>query len=262
MNEEMQVAEIQKDVAPVIQRAAAMVIVTPQDYEMAAQGLKELKGAQKRVDETFLAPWRKAKSDAEAQRKKWDDLLMVPLMQAEQIFKSKQIAWNQEQERIRQAEQRRLQAAADEAARKEREKSEAAARLQREKEAAARAEQERQEALARQARNEVERQKAAAAAEAARKIAEAAAAKAAVREETAAAVVAPVVTVASVQPEIKGQHITKTWKARVVNAALVPREWMVINQSALDAFARSTKGAVQIAGVEMYEETGLASSSK
>jgi hypothetical protein len=42
----------------------------------------------------------------------------------------------------------------------------------------------------------------------------------------------------------------------------VPREWLTINQQALDAFAKASKGSVPVAGVEMYEETGLASSSK
>lgn len=82
------------------------------------------------------------------------------------------------------------------------------------------------------------------------------------RLEMAAAVVAPVVSVASVIPVIHGQNIVKRWKAKVVNLDAVPREWMIVNQSALDAFARSTKGAVKVAGVEFVESANLASSSK
>lgn len=82
------------------------------------------------------------------------------------------------------------------------------------------------------------------------------------RLEMAAAVVAPVVSVASVIPVIQGQNIVKRWKAKVVNLDAVPREWMIVNQSALDAFARSTKGAVKVAGVEFVESANLASSSK
>ena len=253
---------IQRDIAPVVAQAEMLQIVTPQDYAAAAEALKANKGLQAKADELFVAPWRNAKSVAEANRKKWDDMLLAPLRRAESILKDKQLAWSQEQERIRQAEQARLQAIADEKARKEREKAESAARLQREKEAAARAEQERQERLAAQARNEVERQKAAAAAEAARKAAEAAAAKAEVKEDTAAAVAAPGIEVASVRPVVAGQRISRTWKALVVDAALVPREWMVVNQQALDAFARSTKGAVPVAGVRFESVDTLASASK
>ena len=82
------------------------------------------------------------------------------------------------------------------------------------------------------------------------------------RLEMAAAVVAPVVSVASVIPVINGQNIVKRWRAKVVNVDAVPREWMIVNQSALDAFARSTKGAVKVAGVEFVESANLASSSK
>jgi hypothetical protein len=253
------VDNIRQAVAPVVRHATEMTITNPADYAVAAETLKQVKGAQKRVDAELIAPWRAVKANAVANMKKWDDMFLVPLVKAEDILKEKQLAYDAEQERIRQAEQRRLQAAADEAARKEREKAEAAARLQREKEAAARAEQERQEALARKARNEVERQKAAAAAEAARKVAEAAAAKAAVREDTAAAVVAPVVSVASVRPMVSGQSFKKTWRARVVDpkvaatALLAFPDWqayVTLNQGQLDKFAARTKGAASIAGVE------------
>lgn len=82
------------------------------------------------------------------------------------------------------------------------------------------------------------------------------------RLEQAASIVAPVVSIASVTPVISGQSIRKTWTARVVNAAIVPREWLTVNEAALKAFAKSTKGAVPVAGVEFYEESSLASSSR
>jgi len=80
------------------------------------------------------------------------------------------------------------------------------------------------------------------------------------RLEQAAAVIAPVVTVAAVTPVIAGQSVRKTWKARVVNAAILPREYTLPNQQALDAFAKATKGAIPLSGVEFYEESTLASS--
>jgi hypothetical protein len=50
------------------------------------------------------------------------------------------------------------------------------------------------------------------------------------READAAAVApAPVITVASVAPVVKGQSLRKTWRAVVVDAAQVPREWLVVN---------------------------------
>lgn len=263
MNEELvRVETLKAEVAPVVQRAEAMVISTPQDYEMAAEFCKTVKGAAMRVVE-FFAPMVKANLEATRRTNDAKAQLLNPLVAAEASIKNKQTAYSREQERIRLAEQQRLQAIEDERVRKEKAKADASARLQREKEAAARAKQERLERLAAQARNEVERHKAAAAAEAARKVAEAAAAKAAVKEDAADAVgPAAVVTVASKTPVIKGQHFTRTWKARVVDVKAVPREWLVVNEQALQAFARSTKGAVQVAGVEFYEETSLASASR
>jgi len=219
VNEEMQVAEIRQEVAPVVAQAGALVVQTPEQYEGAAVFLKVVKGAQKKVTD-FFGPIKAAAHAAWKKTTEGEAVLLKPLTDAEATIKRKMLTFAQVEEEKRQAEQRRLQAAADEAARKERERLE--------KEAAKLKTPELREA----------------------------------RLEQAAMVAAPVVTVASVRPVVAGQSLRKTWKARVVNLAIVPREWLVVNEPALQAFARSTKGAVQIAGVEMYEETGLASSSK
>lgn len=74
----------------------------------------------------------------------------------------------------------------------------------------------------------------------------------------------PVVHVPIVEsevPKIKGVSMRTTWKARVINVAAVPREWMIPNQQSLDAFARSTKGNSTIPGVEFDEVQTVASSA-
>lgn len=76
------------------------------------------------------------------------------------------------------------------------------------------------------------------------------------RLEEAESIVAPVVQVA--EPEkVKGASTSKTWKARVVDISIIPREYLVVNQKALDALARATKGAINIKGVEFYWESNL-----
>lgn len=261
MSDETNIEVIKAEVMPVALDAAAMVVTNAEQYAVASEFLKTIKGAQKKVVD-FFAPMKQKAHEAHKAITQQESATLKPLQDAETSLKRNLLTFYNEQERIRQEEQRKLQAAADEAARKEREKAESAARLQREKEAAARAEQERQERLAAQARNEVERQRAAEAAESARKQAEAAAAKAEFKEDTAASVIAPVVAVASVAPVVSGQSIRKTWTAKVVNLELVPREWLVVNEKALDAFAKSTKGAVKVAGVEFVEVSSLASSGR
>ena len=72
----------------------------------------------------------------------------------------------------------------------------------------------------------------------------------------AEAIVAPTVQVA--EPEkTEGVSSRKIWRAKVTDLNSVPREWMVVNEKALEAFAKSTKGVVPVAGVEFYPESIL-----
>jgi len=267
----IKVDELRAEVAPVVQRATDMVIVTPADYTIAAENLKDNKRLQAKADEMFIAPWRKTKADAVANMKKWDDLLIKPLERAEHILKDKQLAWTKETERVRKAEEDRLNAIEQERTRKEREKQEAAARLQREKEAQAQREADEARRKAANAKNLADRERLQREAAARQKEASAAAAKAQAKEEAAANVQANTVTVASIAPKIKGQSIRKTWKARIIDpkaavmALMQFPDWpayIEIDQVQLDKFAARTRGAVKMAGVKMYEDSTLASTSK
>jgi hypothetical protein len=134
----------------------------------------------------------------------------------ERKIKSAVLVYDRAQEEIRRAEQRRLQAEADERARRERERLEKeAARLK--------TPELKEERLAQ-----------------------------------AQAIVAPVVEVAQIAPKVEGVSTRKTWKARVIDAGQVPREFMTVNETALNAYARATKGKMPVAGVEFYEEESLA----
>ncbi len=78
------------------------------------------------------------------------------------------------------------------------------------------------------------------------------------RLATAAAVVAPIVQLAPVSFSTPDASTRKIWRHRIVNAALVPREFLIVNETALAAFAKSTKGQTAVAGVEFFEESSLA----
>ena len=166
------------------------------------------------------------------------------------------LTWDRAEEEKREAERRRLQAIADEQARKEREKAEAEARRQREIEEAARRKAEEARRAA-EAASAAERAKLLKEAEAAERRAAAAQAKAEVQAETAAAVVAPTVQIAQAAPKEKGESTRGIWRARVVNAQEVPREWLIVDEKALASFAKATKGAKQIPGVQFYEDKSL-----
>jgi uncharacterized membrane protein YqiK len=175
------------------------------------------------------------------------------------------LVYDQAEEAKRIADQRRLQAIADEQARKEREKAEAEARRQREIEEAARRKAEDARRAA-EAANAAERAKLLREAEAADRKAAAANAKAENQAETATAVVAPVVTVATVAVKQAGESTKTTWKGRVIDINQIPREYLVVFiknipsdkfEAAVNQFARSTKGNIPVAGIQFYEDKSL-----
>lgn len=219
MSEQVNVEVIRSEVEPVVMNAASMNVTCAEEYNVASNFLKTIKGAQSKVT-AFFAPMKQKAHEAHKAITMQESAMLKPLQDAENSLKRNMLTFYAEQERIRINAQRKLQAEADEAARKERE------RLERE--------------ASKLKTPELREQ----------------------RMEQAASVIAPVVQVASVAPVVSGQSVRKTWTAKVVDSELVPREWMVVNQSALDAFARSTKGAVKVPGVEFVESMSLASSGR
>lgn len=74
--------------------------------------------------------------------------------------------------------------------------------------------------------------------------------------DQAASIVAPVIAIETEKAE--GMSTRELWKYRVVDVAIVPREWMIPNDAMLAGYARSTKGKVPVAGVEFYSESSVA----
>lgn len=212
--EEITVETIEAEVMPVARQGAEMVVRNAGDYESAIAYIKENKQAQARAKEV-LDPICDAANKAHRAATALRNRILDPLLTGERNAKQAATAWAKDQERIRQAEQRRLQAEAEETARKERERLEKQA-------AKLKTPELREERL-----------------------------------EQAAQVVAPVVTVAPTIQKVQGAGLRKTWKARVVDVDKVPRSFMTVNQSALDGYARATKGAVPVAGVKFYEESTM-----
>jgi hypothetical protein len=80
--------------------------------------------------------------------------------------------------------------------------------------------------------------------------------KAAQLEQRAEAVVAPVVTLQ--RPVNTGIGDRKVWKFRIKDAALVPREYLTVNEVAIGGVVRALKGSTNIPGVETYQESVIA----
>lgn len=243
------------EIAKLEQWTKSVIVQTPDQRSMVYEAIQGVKSTKARVvaffkdsKESAHATWKKIV----ANEKSFTDRLDA----FEAAGKRAIIAYDQVEEQKRQAEQRRLQAIADEAARKEREKAEQEAARQRqiEEEARAKAESARKAA---ESANAEERARLLREAEAADRKAAAANAKADAKAEDAAAVIAPVVQVAAAAPRQQGEATRSIWKCRVVDVAAIPREYMVPNEKALDGIAKATKGAIKIAGVEFYEEKSL-----
>lgn len=125
-------------------------------------------------------------------------------------------AWKDTEARRAAELQAKLQAEADEKARKERERLEARA-----EKAADKGQDEKAQALIAQA----------------------------------AAVQAQAIQVQTSVPKVEGiKEARLLYKARIVNPALVPDEYWMIDEAKINAYARATKGTVPLAGVEFYTE--------
>jgi hypothetical protein len=77
--------------------------------------------------------------------------------------------------------------------------------------------------------------------------------------ERARAVSAPVIS--REPPKVAGLKMPKVWRHRVLNAAIVPREYLMIDETKLQKIATALKESAVVAGVEFYEETIVASTS-
>lgn len=115
--------ELKREIQPVCERAQAITIRTPDDRTAATDFLRAIKGAKDRVN-TIFGPMVDAAHKAWKKATETRGSLLTPLDTAERTVKQTILAYDQEQERLRLQEQRRLQAIADEEARKERERLE------------------------------------------------------------------------------------------------------------------------------------------
>lgn len=76
-------------------------------------------------------------------------------------------------------------------------------------------------------------------------------------DKTAEAIIsAPVVVEpVKVSAPVKMATVLQTrWKARIVDASLIPREYLMVDDQKIGAVARATKGSITIPGVEIYSE--------
>lgn len=216
-------------IATIADHAESFVIVTVDDYQRAAEGLKLIKGEMIRVDKTDIEPLRDIKRRADGEMKRLTELYVAPLKRAETILKDKQITWNDDQERIRMKEQARVQAEADARAEKER------ARLMKE------AEKLKTPELKEQRIMEAETVQA---------------------MPITLARSAPAIKGQSFARKWKGEIVDELTAIRALAAKDEAAVYLKINQAELDGYINRTNGLNAIPGVRNYLKTVMSSASK
>ena len=223
------------------ERARGFQIIDRESCLHASQLLRSIKGLRSQIQlwfEPHIEAAMETKRRADVARKALvdeKDRMEAPLVEAEGVIKRSLLAFEQEQERIRQAEERRLQAEAQ--AEAERVTLEAAAALERD------ANLMRSPQVAEEMRQEA----------------------ADILEQP---IEAPVVSVAKMMPKVQGVTYRDQWKAHpeinvrqlaaAVASGAVPATFLTPNLTAINQFARATQGAQPVAGVKFYNDRQIA----
>ena len=194
--------------------AKSLRIDTTAGYKEAGERFVLIDKAIKEV-EAYFKPMKQAADAAKRQILDKEKAVVGPLHEAKRLTHAALLEWSKAEERSRLELQRRLQAEADEKARREREALE--------KKAAAAKRHETKQRYA----------------------------------EEALSKSAPVVSVSAETPKIPGVAPRKVWRARVVDATKVPREFLMVDESKLNKFAVAMGGQAKVDGVEFYQEESL-----
>lgn len=75
--------------------------------------------------------------------------------------------------------------------------------------------------------------------------------------QQAAEAPAPVVVLQTAVPKGMGVSAQKNWKFRIVNEALIPREYLSPDEKKIGAVVRSQKNLAKIPGIEIYSEESV-----
>lgn len=203
--------ELADEVPAIVEWSKNLTIANADDYQEAADRLKQIKSLSKKIAD-FFTPLKRSADAAKKAILDREKEQLKPLDAAEANAKRVMMAYLHEEQRKALEAKRKAQAEADERARREREALE-------KKAAAAK----KPETVAKYA-------------------------------EAAASVVAPVIHVPADVPKVEWISTRKVWKAQVIDAAEVPREFLIVDQKALDSYAKSFQERAKVPGVRFYTE--------
>jgi hypothetical protein len=220
---EQEARQVGQEALTVVQQANGLEVVDFDSRNRAAELGRVVAGLDKQAKEKFDAikePLNRAKDEILA----WEHSVRDPLATAK-TYLSKQIGgFDAEQEKCRRAEEARLQ----EEARKE-------------------AEAEARRLAQEQAINDAVELEAAG---------DKAGAQAVLNNPVPVAVYVPPVIVPRLTPKTDGVSTSTNWTFRITNEALVPRDYLVIDEKKIRAVVKALKNKANIPGIEAYPESG------
>lgn len=223
-------------------------ITTPAQYTTSGEDLLRVKAAQKLVEDTRTS----ITVPMNAALKRVNDFFRGPadrLVKVERTIKGERTGYEDEQDRIRQEQQRR----ADAEAQKERDRLATIAR-ETERKAQEKAAVERKAAEEAAAAGRAE--EAARLREKAQATELKAAEKASTFDERAAMVVAPVIT--RDLPKVSGISTRMVPKFEIIDAKLLPREYLVPDMTKIGGVVRSLRTDANIPGIRVWMEKQIA----
>jgi len=200
------------------------VVVSQETFSDAGEVLKAIKAKSKSLDE-LRKSLTKPLDESKKRIMEFFNKPLDVLVQAEKHIKSAMISWQDEQEKIRLAEERRL------------------ADIQRKQ--------------AEEIQKKIDAELAKAENLKTDKAKEAAQARAEELQAKVDIVNAYVPVVESKIEAVSGISTRKVWKFKIVDANLIPREYMIPDEKYIGKMVEASKGTKPIAGIEIYSESVL-----
>jgi hypothetical protein len=220
---EMTPAMIEQQSLTTVERAKGLVVRSVEDRGLAAEYGRAIVTLDKEV-EAFFKPMKEAAAKAHKEICTKENSVRKPLEEAKRYLSGQIGNFDQEAERERRAEEARIQEQL---------------RVEAEADAKRRADE---QALLDAIELEAQGDKTGA--------------EAVLNNPVPVAVHVPAVVLPTQVPKAEGVSGSKVWKYRVTNEALVPREFLLIDEKKLGQIVRALKDKTSIPGIEAYPVNG------
>lgn len=213
--------QLQTEALTTIERATSLTVTNIETRALAAELGRGIAGLAKRAQEWF-EPMKKAAAAAHKAICTKENEVLEPLERAKRYLSSQIGTYDQQQEQARRAEERRLQEEA---------------RVQAQAEADRIAQETAiTDAIALEAQGDTK------------------SAAAVLANPVPQPVYVPPVVIPRAVPKSAGVSSVETWKFRITNVDLIPREYMTPDEKGIAGVVKSMRNKTNIPGIEVYPE--------